>query len=305
MKLHQLRYLCEIADRGYRFSGAAESLGLSQPGLSRQIKLLERELGVDLFVRNRGRIADVTPPGRDVIAVSRSALREIERVSAVAREFAEGLGGQLSIAATYVLARYALPGVYRRFAALYPRVSLKLVQGTPDRVAEMAASGEVDIAVTNRHGDPSPRTVLIDYGELPRVLMVPAGHPLLRRKPVTLQAVSEFPLIRVGRHKMRDLFAEHGIRPREIFTDLEADIDVVKAMVESGLGVAVLPAIAYDARRDSKLRAIPVGHIFEPLVCSLAVRGNHLLRNYMYDFIRLLAPGLDRSKVDAALSRSS
>jgi LysR family transcriptional regulator, cys regulon transcriptional activator len=304
MKLQQMRYLCEIAECGYRFSRAAHSLHTSQPGLSRQIKQLERELGVDIFVRNRGRIAEVTAPGHEIIALARSVLREVERVKMAAREFAEGDGGQLSVAATYMLARYALPPIYERFVARHPRVSLRLVQESPDRISAMAAMGEVDLAITTHHAGTAFDGVLIDYCKLPRVLLVPQKHPLLHKKPLTLRNIADHPLIRLGQHRMRGLFAENGLHPKVIFTDLQVDVDVIKALVEAGLGLAVLPAISYDPRRDTRLRAIPVGHLFEPLVCSIAMRKNRYLRSYMYDFIRLLEPRLERPAIDAALANS-
>lgn len=300
MKLHQMRYLCAIADCGYRFSRAARSLHTSQPGLSKQIKLLEQELGVDIFVRKRGRIAEVTAPGEDIISLARNALREVERVKTVAREFVDGDAGQLTVAATYMLARYALPEVYARFVTRYPRVVLKLAQGSPDRVSEMAASGEVDIAVTTRHAGADSEGVFIDYCRLPRVLVVPEKHPLLRRKSVTLSAICDYPLIRLGQHRMREIFAQNGLSPQVIFADLQVDVDVVKALVEAGLGVAILPAISYDARRDVKLRAVRVGHLFDPLVCSIVIRRNRHLRGYMHEFVRMLAPKLNRDMLSAS-----
>lgn len=305
MKLQQMRYLCEIAECGYRFSRAAQSLHTSQPGLSRQIRQLERELGVDIFIRNRGRIAEVTAPGREIIALARSVLREAERVRMTAREFSEGDGGQLTVAATYMLARYALPPIYERFVARHPRVSLRLLQESPDRVSAMAATGEVDLAITTHHADTPFDGVLIDYCELPRMLLVPRKHPLLRKKSLSLRNIADYPLIRLGQHRMRGLFSENRLHPKVIFAELQVDVDVIKALVEAGLGVAVLPAISYDPRRDTRLCAIPVGHLFEPLVCSIAMRKNRYLRSYMYDFIRLLAPKLDRPAVDAALANSS
>lgn len=242
----------------------------------------------------------MTEPGRQIIALARGVLREADRVKTTAKEFVGGDGGVLTLAATYTLARYALLGVYQRFVARYPRVELRLLQGSPDLVSKMAATGEVDITVTTRHTAPASEGLLIDYCDLPRVLLAPHGHPLLRRKPITLSAIAEHPLIRLGRRRMREVFAQSALTPKVIFTDLEIDVDVVKALVGAGLGVAILAEIAYNARRDTNLRAMRVGHIFEPHICSLAIRRNHYLRGYMYDFIHLLALQLDRQALDNA-----
>lgn len=301
MKLQQLRFLCEIANQGYSFAKAAASLHTSQPGISKQIRLLERELGIDIFIRHKGRIVEVTKPGAQVIELGRNVLREARRVKSAATEFLADDSGQLTVAATYMLARYALPAVYRRFVQRYPKVHLRLVQGSPDQVSKMAASGEVDLAVTTRYANLEFEGLLIDYCTLPRVLVAPPGHPLLNRRSVTLDSIARHPLIRLGRHQMREIFSKAQLSPRVVFDDLEVDVDVVKALVVAGLGVAILPDIAYDARRDVALRTVPVGHLFEPHTCCIAMRRNHYLRGYMHAFIRLLAPHLGQDAIDAGI----
>jgi LysR family cys regulon transcriptional activator len=261
--------------------------------------MLESELGVDIFLRQKGRAVRLTKPGEQIVALARGVLREAQRVKAAANEFLNEQTGELSVAATYMLARYALPGVYKRFVAQYPGVCLRLLQGTPEHVLRLAAAGEVDLAISTRLPNATDDALLLDYGVLPRVLVTPKRHPLLRRRSIDLEDIAEYPLIRVGRHSMSEAFGSHGLKPSVVFEDLEADIDVVKALTAAGLGVAVLPEIAYDARRDVDLRAIRVGHIFEPHTCCIALRRNHCLRHYMYAFIRMLAPQLDRAAVDS------
>lgn len=305
MKLQQLRFLCEVADQQYSFARAAASLHTSQPGISKQIRLLERELGIDIFVRHKGRLVEVTKPGMQVIELARNVLREAHRMKSAATEFLSDDAGQLTVAATYMLARYALPDVYRRFEQRYPKVRLSLVQGSPDRVSQMATSGEVDLAVTTRYADLEFEGLLIDYCALPRVLVAPRGHPLLRKQPVTLEDIARYPLIRLGRHRMREIFGKARLFPRIVFDNLEVDVDVIKALVVTGLGVAILPEIAYDARRDASLRAMPVGHLFEPHICCIAMRRNHYLRGYMRAFIQLLAPHLSRDAIGRESGRTA
>jgi LysR family transcriptional regulator, cys regulon transcriptional activator len=305
MKLHQLRYLCEIARQGLSFSAAAGALHTSQPGISKQIRLLEQELGVDLFIRNGNRILEMTDPARRIVAIASGVLRELDDVKAVAREFREGNTGRLNVAATFTFARYLLPDALRRFVARYPKVEVSLLQDSPAQVSRLASSGEADIALTTRPAGDFPDLLFLEFCKLPRVLLTPRGHPLLGEKRITLKGISLYPLITldIGSHgqlQMRELFARAGLAPRIVFSGV--DVDVVKAFVEAGLGIAVLPAVAFEPRRDSKLRALDVGHLFESHTGCLAIRRNHYLRGYAFDFIEMLAPGIDRRVVEKALA---
>ena len=301
MKLHQLRYLCEISRQGLSFSSAAAALHTSQPGISKQIRLLEEELGVDLFIRNGNRIVEMTEPAQRIVAIASLMLRQMEDIKAVAREFKEGGSGQLNIAATFTFARYILPDVLRRFVARHPGVKINLLQDSPAQVSRLAATGEADIAMTTRPAEEFPDLLFLKYCELPRVLLVPNGHTLLKEKRITLQTISLHPLITldIGSHgqlQMRELFTRSKLKPNIVFAGV--DVDVVKAFVEAGLGIAVLPRLAFKERRDSKLRAVDVSHLFQPHVGCLAIRKNHYLRGYAFDFIEMLAPALNRQEVE-------
>jgi LysR family cys regulon transcriptional activator len=304
MKLHQLRYLCEIARQGLSFSRAAAALHTSQPGISKQIRLLEEELGVDLFIRNGNRIIEMTEPAHRIVAMANVALRELEGVKDVAREFREGGSGRLNIAATFTFARYILPEALRRFVSRYPGVEVNLRQDTAAHVAKLAASGEADIALTTRPAEDFPDLLFLEYWKLPRVLVAPRGHPLFREKRITLKSIALHPLITLdigshGQQQMRETFARAGLRPRIVFAGV--DVDVVKAFVGAGLGIAVLPKLAFEARRDASLRTRDVSHLFEPHTGCLAIRKNNYLRGYAFDFIEMLASHIDRRAVEREL----
>jgi len=303
MKIHQLRYLCEIARQGLSFSGAAEALHTSQPGISKQIRLLEEELGTDLFIRSGNRIVDMTEPGRRIVGITNLILRELENVRAAAREFTDGDSGQLNVAATFTFARYKLPQVFQRFVSRYPKVEVRLLQGSPLQVSRLVATGEADIALTTPPAEEFADLLFLEYCKLPRALVAPRGHALCRQKRVTLKAISSYPLITLdvgshGQSKMRELFARSGLVPHIVFSGV--DVDVVKAFVEAGLGIAVLPRIAYEPEREPKLRAIDVSHLFESHSGCLALRRNHYLRGFVYAFIEMLAPGMDRRAIEKA-----
>ncbi len=303
MKLHQLRYLCEIARRDLSFSGAAAALHTSQPGISKQIRLLERELGVELFVRSGNRILELTEPGKRIVDIANVVLRQTDNIKATAQEFLEGGTGQLSIAATFTLARYALPGVLRQFVTRYPHVELKLMHGSADEVCSLVMSGEADVALTTRPAAVFAELLMLEYAVLPRALLVSREHALASVQSISLEAISAFPLVTLdagshGQARMRDLFLCRGLQPNIVLSG--ANIDVVKAFIEAGLGIAILPRLAFDAARDPGLQALDVDHLFEPHRASIALRRNHYLRGYAYDFIQLVEPKIDRHALDRA-----
>jgi LysR family transcriptional regulator, cys regulon transcriptional activator len=304
MKIHQLHYLAEIARHGLSFSGAASALHTSQPGISKQIRLLEEELGIDLFIRNGNRIISMTEPGLRIVAIANLVLRELDNVKSAAREFTEGDIGQLNVASTFTFARYKLPQVLRRFVSRYPRVEIKLLQGSPVQVLRLVAAGEADLALTTPPAEEFSDVLFLEYCKLPRVLVAPREHPLVKQKRITLKTISSYPLITLdigshGQSKMRDLFARSGLEPHIVFSGV--DVDVVKAFVEAGLGVAVLPRIAYEPEREPKLRAVDVSHLFESHSGCLALRKNHYPRGFVYAFIEMLTSGMDRRAVQRAL----
>jgi LysR family cys regulon transcriptional activator len=308
MKLHQLRYLAEIAKRDLSFSNAAVALHTSQPGISKQMRLLEQELGVDLFIRSGNRIISLTEPGRHITDIAAAILRQVDSIKAAAHEFMQGETGRLNVAATFTLARYVLPGALQRFVASHPRVELKLLHGTSDQVCKLVVSGEADVALTAQPAAAFPDLVMLEYGPLPRALLVPRTHPLSANKTMTLKAISTYPLVTLdagshGQTRMRELFVSHGLEPNIVLSG--ANVDVVKAFVEAGLGIAVLPRIAFDRARDSGLRALSVDHLFEPHHASIAIRKNHYLRGFVLSFIQMLVPKLDRRALERATSGSS
>lgn len=303
MKLHQLRYLCEIAKRDLSFSNAAAALHTSQPGISKQMRLLEQELGVDLFIRNGNRIIELTEPGRRIVDIATVILRQADSIKAAAREFTAGETGHLNVAATFTLARYVLPGVLQRFAERYPQVALKLLHGSSDQVCKLVVSGEADIALTTQPAAAFPDLLMLEYAQLPRALFVPRKHPLANARAVSLKAISAYPLVTLdagshGQAHMRKLFAADRLEPNIVLSG--ANIDVVKAFVEAGLGIAILPRLSFDPARDSELRAVNVDHLFDPHRASIAIRRNHYLRGFAFDFIQLVAPRIDRRGVEKA-----
>jgi LysR family cys regulon transcriptional activator len=305
VNLQQLRYLCAIVDHGLNVSDAAEALFTSQPGISKQVRQLEDELGVPVFVRHGKRLSALTPAGGAIVATARRTLRELDNLRRVGAEYRSEDTGVLAIATTHTQARYVLPPVIRDFAARYPKVKLVLHQGNPRQVAEQTLRGEVDVGIATEALATFRELATLPCYEWNRCALVPRGHPLTRTTPLTLQALARYPIITydfafTGRSQINAAFDAEGIVPNVVLTALDAD--VIKTYVELGMGVGVVATMAYDPVRDSGLERMDAAHLFAPSTTRLALRRDGFLRGYVYDFIARFAPPLDRAAVDAALA---
>jgi LysR family cys regulon transcriptional activator len=305
VNLQQLRYLCAIVDHGLNVTDAAEALFTSQPGISKQVRLLEEELGARIFVRQGKRFARLTPAGEALVATARRALREIENMKRVGADFRNDDAGTLAIATTHTQARYVLPPVLRDFAGRYPKVRLVLHQGNPVQVAEHAVRGEVDVGIATESLATYSDLVTLPCYQWNRCVLVPRGHPLAKVKPLTLAGIARYPIITydfafTGRSQINAAFDAAGLAPNIVLTALDAD--VIKTYVELGMGVGIVAEMAFDASRDTGLVELAARHLFAPSTTRLALRKGVFLRGYVYDFIARFAPTLDRATVDAALA---
>jgi len=304
MNFQQLRSVREAARRSFNLTEVARVLHTSQPGVSRQIRELEEELGVDLFIRAGRRLTALTEMGELVMPIVENMLEESESLRRAGQEFAKRSSGTLSIAATHSQARYALPGAVRDFRKHFPDVRFNLHQGSPDQIAEMLIAGDADIGIaTEALGRYDPLVALPCY-RWTHSVVVPNGHPLLDQ-PLTLEALAGHPIITyhegfTGRTKIDAAFAQADLEPDIVMSALDAD--VIKTYVELGLGVGIVASIAFDGERDTALRAIDAGKLFEMNLTKLAVRRGRFLRSYVYDFIETFAPTLTRGVVEAALA---
>ena len=305
MNLQQLRYLCAVVDHGMNVSTAADALFTSQPGISKQIRLLEDELGLSVFVRQGKRLAALTPAGEIVVATARRAMREVTNLKRVAEEFRGEDAGTLSIATTHTQARYVLPKVLREFANRFPKVRVVLHQGNPLQVAEQTSRGEVDVGIATEALADYPQLVTLPCYEWNRVVLVPKHHPLAKSKPLTLEALAKFPLVTydgsfTGRTAMNAAFAAQDLEPNVVLSALDAD--VIKTYVELGMGIGIVAQMAYDPVRDTAFDKLDASHLFAPSVTRLGLRHGVFLRGYVYAFITLFAPQYSRSAIEAALA---
>jgi len=305
MKLEQLRALCQIVAQGYSVSRAAEALDAPQPGVSRHLRGLERELGVDIFRRNRKRLLGLTAAGTAIVKVARRMLEDAEALGKIGREFSASDSGNLTVATTHTQSRYALPGVVQRFSARYPKVRLMLRQGNPAEIVELVRTGEADLCIGSESAEVADDLLFFPCYELRRIVLTPPRHALLRERRLTLEALARYPIITydppfMGRSKLVQAFESRGLSPNIVLS--ATDTDVIKSYVELGLGIAIVARLAFDPARDRKLRAIDAGHLFESNTIHLGLRRNDYLRSYLYDFIEMYAPGLRRQDVEKALA---
>jgi len=308
MNLQQLRYLNEIVRRGLNISEAAAALYTSQPGISKQIKLLESELGIEIFVRNGKRIVALTDAGTTVLKIAQRILHESDNLKQVGQEFQEQDSGVLILATTHTQARYVLPPVVKQFIKRYPKVKLGLHQGNPTQIAEQVLNREADIAIATESLSLYEGLVTLPCFDWHHCVVVPPHHPLLEVKRLTLAKLAEYPIITYdyafsGRSKIDEAFATAQIVPNIALTAIDAD--VIKTYVELGLGIGILAQLAFIPDRDRHLRMLEAKHLFKANTTRIAVRKNEYLRGYTYDFIELFAPHLKRENISSAMQRSS
>jgi LysR family cys regulon transcriptional activator len=306
MKLQQLRYAVAVMQNELNISQAAQSLYTSQPGISKQVRQLEDELGVELFSRSGKHLTRVTPAGEELLKLAEEILRKLDDMRAIAGEFSDTSKGSLAIATTHTQCRYVLPPVISRFIERYPEVALHMHQGTPMQISRLAADGTADFAIATEALELFKDLVMMPCYRWNRAVLVPRQHPLaaLDSRSLTHEQIACYPIVTytygfTGRSKLDEAFSSLAIKPRVVFT--AADADVIKTYVRLGLGVGIVAKMAWDQELDSDLVALDASHLFEPSITRIGFRRDVFLRGYMYDFIEMWAPHLDRDIVSEAV----
>jgi len=302
MKLQQLKYLLAIVDNGLNITAAAERLYTSQPGVSKQLKLLEEELGLQLFTRKGKSLGGITAAGEQVIGRARLIMQEVENIRSLASDYYHEEEGTLSIATTHTQARYVLPDVIREFRKRYPRVSLNLHQGTSEQIADMVAANEIDFAIATGSRELFADLLLVPSYRWDRKILVPNDHALttLSRK-LTLQDLAKYPLVTYvfsfgGQSSLKKAFAKEGLEPDVVFT--ARDADVIKTYVRMGLGVGIVASMAEDCDDRKDLKAIEAEGLFPRSTTWIGFRRDAVMRRYMLDFAQLFAPHITASQLE-------
>lgn len=300
MTLRQLRILRELSRHSLSISAAAEALHTSQPGVSRQIQLLEQELGVDLLVRRKNRIAGFTEPGRAILGAVQRALTESENIRSIAGEFKREEGGQLTVATSHLHARYTLLTPIKTFALRHPGVRLHMRQADPDDILKLVAAGDSDVGVSTEVAEEHPELVFLAGREVERSVIAPSDHPLARKRRVTLADIARYPLVgynpqQRGGQIVAATFLEHGLEPKLVVSAI--DSDVIKAYVAEGLGIAIVPTLSLDPETDRNLVAVDATSLFPKSVMTVSLRREAYLRRYVSDFVQLVAPRWNHDRI--------
>ncbi|MFW1677786.1 HTH-type transcriptional regulator CysB [Pontibacter sp. JAM-7] len=308
MKLQQLRYIWEVSRHDLNVSATAQSLYTSQPGISKQIRLLEDELGVEVFARSGKHLTRITPAGQAILDVAGEILQKVENIKQVAQEFSDERKGSLDVATTHTQARYALPKTITGFIQEYPDVSLHMHQGTPMQISEMAADGTVDFAIATEAMSHFADLIMMPCYRWNRSVVVPKDHPLAQVSRLSLADLAAHPIVTyvfgfTGRSKLDEAFRREGLSPKVVFTAV--DSDVIKTYVRLGLGVGIIATMAFEPEVDQDLVALDASHLFEASTTKIGFRKGTFLRGYMYDFIQRFAPHLTPEVVQRVLACGS
>jgi LysR family transcriptional regulator, cys regulon transcriptional activator len=308
MNLIQLRYIREIVHQGLSVSNASDALHTSQSGVSRQVQLLEEELKLQVFQRNGKRLIGITEPGKIIVNLAERVLRELESIKRVGEEFTQKDKGTLTIATTHTQARYFLPVAVKTFMHDYPGVALTIHQGNPIQVAEQVLSGEADIGIATESISTYDNLLCLPCYQWNRCIVAPEGHPLLSDLPLTLEKICRYPLITydfafTGGSLVKQVFTQAGIEPNVVLTAIDAD--VIKTYVNLGLGIGLLATMAYTPERDGNLKMLDASHLFPDNTTYVGLHRDAFLRDYIYDFIHLLVPELNRKNILAALKKAA
>lgn len=305
MNFQQLRIIRETVRRNFNLTEAANALFTSQSGVSKHIKDLEDELGVELFVRRGKRLLSLTEPGKELVAIVERMLLDARNIKRIAEQFSNRDRGSLTVATTHTQARYALPQVVTRFKAEYPGVHLVLHQGGASEIVSMLISGEADIGLATEALEGNPQIASFPYYTWNHAVIVPEGHPLTEVRPLTLEAIASHPIITyhegvTGRGTVDKAFLNTGLVPDIVMSALDAD--VIKTYVELGLGIGIVASMSFNAERDTRLRMLDSQHLFATNTTRIAIRKEHYLRGYVYRFLEQCSPVLTEQIVRNAVA---
>jgi LysR family cys regulon transcriptional activator len=305
MNFQQLRIIRETLRRDFNLTDVAAALSTSQPGVSKHIKDLEDELGIEIFERRGKRFLGLTAAGKEIATVVERILLDASNIRQIADQFASRDEGTLIIATTHTQARYVLPDIVKRFKDTYPRVHLTLHQGSPREISNLVAAGEADIAIATEALDVSEIVTFPCY-TWHHAVIVPEGHPLCQEVSITLEQLAAYPIITyqegfTGRGLIDKTFAKAGLAPDIVLSAIDAD--VIKTYVEVGLGIGIIASMAYSPQRDRNLRMLDTHQLFPINTTRLGIRRGHYLRDYAFHLVEMLAPRLKGAAIRAALNR--
>ena len=305
MKLQQLKYILEVSKNNLNVSSTAVSLFTSQPGISKQIKLLEEELGVEIFVRSGKHLTGITPVGRKILSIASEMLQLSQNIKKVAKESVDPNLGSLSISITHALAKFILPSILEQFIVSHPRVSINVIEAIPSHISTEFQNDNVDIALAHEDLNVAGNIALIPCNQWNRVIITKKDHPLSKRQDLTLSDIAKYPIITYPlgnkeQSKRLRAFSLNSIIPNIVFTS--SDSDLLKTYVDLEIGIGLIPSISLRDEDKKNFEIIRCDTLFESSTTVIAVKKSTFLRSYVYDFIMLFAPHLTKDLIDSMLT---
>lgn len=300
MKLQQLRFLDAVVRNNLNVSSAAEELFTSQPGVSHQIKLLEDELDIQIFERSGKKLTGITPAGYAILEHVGELLNSAQNIKQAALEFSKNNRGSLTIATTHTQARFILPRVLQRFSTRYPHIELRVHQGNPKSMGQMAANNQVDFVIASEIIDEFGELVTLPVYRWNRYIVVQPDHPLTRLKTIKLEDLVYFPILTymmglTGRSKLDRTFQAANLEPKVAFT--ATDSDIIKTYVRMGLGAGIIAEMAC-AEKASDLVYISAAHLFPESTIKVGFRHSRHMSNYHLDFLQMILAGMDMELIE-------
>ena len=300
MKLQQLRCIFEVVQNDFNISKAANSLHTSQPGVSKQIQLLEDEVGVQIFQRNGKRLTGLTEPGQQVFDSIAEIIREEKNIKRVSEEYEKKDTGNFTIATTHTQARYKLPNVVEEFVKKYPKINLNIHQGNPSQVTEQIVNGDADVGIATESIGLHDKIFCIPCYSWNRIIVMPKSHPLNEEKIITLEHLATYPLITydyafTGSTIVSKVFKESNLKPNIMLTAIDAD--VIKTYVNLNLGIGLIAEMAFDSSKDIDLISRDVSHLFPLSTTFLGIRKDTFIRASTFDFIKMFTPQMSEHEL--------
>jgi len=300
MKLQQLRCIFEVVQNDFNSSKAANFLNTSQPGVSKQIQLLEDEVGVQIFQRNGKRLTGLTEPGQQVFDSIAEIIREEKNIKRVSEEYEKKDTGNFTIATTHTQARYKLPNVVEEFVKKYPKINLNIHQGNPSQVTEQIVNGDADVGIATESIGLHDKIFCIPCYSWNRIIVIPKSHPLNDEKIITLEHLATYPLITydyafTGSTIVSKVFKESNLKPNIMLTAIDAD--VIKTYVNLNLGIGLIAEMAFDSSKDIDLISRDVSHLFPLSTTYLGIRKDTFIRASTFDFIKMFTPQMSEHEL--------
>jgi len=285
---------------------AAIAMGREQPTISRQIKCLEKELGVTLFDRSSGKMI-ITPEGKILQAEAVSIFEDVKRVKGEFSNQELSYRGEIVIATTHVIIDAILPPYVQNFRKLHPGVTFRFEGGMREGIYEMIESAAADFGITTF--DTFSHAIAFHYlYETELALITPKNSHFFRGKFPTLRQIAKGPLILIARGGVVEpmvgaRFFKERLKPNVIIT--HNNFVSVKEYVHRGMGIAILSAHAITPEDEQRFDVYRMDRYFPKREYGILLKKKKYLSPLVKAFIRSIKPDIDFSAADAGREKKA